>query len=190
MEFEELPRWSCVSNYCLSDKGMNKCLLHFHFREEEQLWADQIQIQDFLVLKLPWWLSVKESASQCRRHGIHPWLRKIPWRREWQLSPVFLRGKSHGQRRLAGYNPWGHKESDMTEQLSTHTYQKGLPWWLRWYRTHLQFRRPEFDPWVGKIPWRRAWQPSPVFLPGESPWTEEPGRLQYLWLQNQTWLSN
>ena len=34
------------------------------------------------------------------------------------------------------------------------------------------------DPWVGKIPWRRAWQPTPVFLPGESPWTEEPGGLQ------------
>ena len=37
---------------------------------------------------------------------------------------------------------------------------------------------PGFDPWVGKIPWRRAWQPTPVFLPGESPWTEEPGGLQ------------
>ena len=35
-----------------------------------------------------------------------------------------------------------------------------------------------FDPWVAKIPWRRAWQPTPIFLPGESPWTEEPGRLQ------------
>ena len=35
-----------------------------------------------------------------------------------------------------------------------------------------------FSPWVGKIPWRRAWQPTPVFLPGESPWTEEPGKLQ------------
>ena len=34
------------------------------------------------------------------------------------------------------------------------------------------------DPWVGKIPWRRAWQPTPIFLPGESPWTEEPGGLQ------------
>ena len=39
-------------------------------------------------------------------------------------------------------------------------------------------KRQKFDPWVGKIPWRRAWQPTPVFLPGESPWTEEPGRLQ------------
>ena len=38
--------------------------------------------------------------------------------------------------------------------------------------------RPGFNPWVGKIPWRRAWQNTPVFLPGESPWTAEPGGLQ------------
>ena len=42
----------------------------------------------------------------------------------------------------------------------------------------MQRSRPGFYPWVGKIPWRRARQPTPVFLPGESPWTEEPGRLQ------------
>ena len=40
--------------------------------------------------------------------------------------------------------------------------------------------RPGFDPWVGKLLWRRAWWPTPVFLPGESPWTEEPGGLQYM----------
>ena len=39
------------------------------------------------------------------------------WRRKWQPSPVFLPGKSHGQRSLVGYSPWGHKESDMTEKL-------------------------------------------------------------------------
>ena len=44
----------------------------------------------------------------------------------------------------------------------------------------LQLRGPGFDPWVGKIPWRRAWQTTPVFWPGESPWTGEPGRLQSL----------
>ena len=38
--------------------------------------------------------------------------------------------------------------------------------------------RPRFDPWVGKIPWRRKWQPTPVLLPGKSQWTEEPGGLQ------------
>ena len=45
---------------------------------------------------------------------------------------------------------------------------RGLPWWLRWYSICLQCRRPRFDPWVGKIPWRRKWQPTPVFLPGKS----------------------
>ena len=43
----------------------------------------------------------------------------------------------------------------------------GLSWWFRWKRICLHFRRPEFDPWVRKIPWRREWQPTPVFLPGE-----------------------
>ena len=54
----------------------------------------------------------------------------------------------------------------------------GLLWWLRWWRICLQFGRHDFDPWVGKIPWQRAWQPAPVFLPREFPWIEEPGRLQ------------
>ena len=42
----------------------------------------------------------------------------------------------------------------------------------------LAMQETGFNPWVGKIPWRRAWQPTPVFWPGESPWTEEPGGLQ------------
>ena len=42
------------------------------------------------------------------------------WRRKWQPTPVFLPGESHGQRRLADYSPWGHKELDTTEQI-THT---------------------------------------------------------------------
>ena len=62
--------------------------------------------------------SGKEPACQCGRHkghGFNPWLGKIPWRRAWQPNPVFLPGESHGQGRLVGYSPWGHKESDMTE---------------------------------------------------------------------------
>ena len=43
-------------------------------------------------------------------------VRKILWRRKWQPTPVFLPAESHGQRRLAGYSPWGHKESDRTDQ--------------------------------------------------------------------------
>ena len=49
------------------------------------------------------------------RLGFIPWVRKNPWRRALQPIPVFLPGESHGQRKLAGYSPWGRKESDMTE---------------------------------------------------------------------------
>ena len=67
-------------------------------------------------------LSDKESACQWRRWGFNPWVRKIPWRRKWQPSPVFLPGKSHGQRSLAGYNPWCCKESDWVH-IHTHTHR-------------------------------------------------------------------
>ena len=70
---------------------------------------------------LPRWLSGKEFACQSRshrRHGFSPWAGKIPWRRKWQPTPVFLPGQSHEQRSLSGYSPWGSKELDMTEQLS------------------------------------------------------------------------
>ena len=53
------------------------------------------------------------------RDGFDPWVGKMPWSRKWQPTPVLLPGKSQGQRSLVGYSPWGHKESDMTEQLKT-----------------------------------------------------------------------
>jgi len=49
---------------------------------------------------------------------VDPWARKIPWRRKWQPTSGFLPRESHGQRSLAGYSPWGCKESDTTEQLT------------------------------------------------------------------------
>jgi len=55
---------------------------------------------------------------QCRRSMFNPWVRKFPWRGEWQLTLVFLPGESYGQRSLVGYSPWGRKESDMTEQVT------------------------------------------------------------------------
>ena len=54
--------------------------------------------------------SGKEPTCQCRRqkrHRFNPWVRKISWRRAWQPTLVFLPGKSHGQRSLVGYGPWG-----------------------------------------------------------------------------------
>ena len=64
--------------------------------------------------------SGKESTCQrgrCWRCWFNPWVRKIPWRRTWQSTSVFLPGESRGQRSLAGYSPWGRKESHMTEVI-------------------------------------------------------------------------
>ena len=64
-----------------------------------------------------------ESTCQCRRlgrHGFDPWVRKMPWRRAGQPTPVFLPGESHGQRSLVGCSPGGHKESDTTEHAHLH----------------------------------------------------------------------
>ena len=58
------------------------------------------------------------KASACHAGDLgSPWVGKIPWRRKWQPTPIFLPGKSHGQRSLVGYSPRGSKESDTTERL-------------------------------------------------------------------------
>ena len=68
-----------------------------------------------------WWspaLVVKKPACRCRKHRrprFDPWGRKIPWRRAWQPTLIFLPGESDGQRSPAGYCQYGHEESDTTE---------------------------------------------------------------------------
>ena len=62
--------------------------------------------------RLPRWLRGKESPWQCRRCkrcGFDLWIRKLPWSKKWQPTVVFLPGKFHGQSRLVGYSPWGHR---------------------------------------------------------------------------------
>ena len=59
------------------------------------------------------------NAGDTRDRGFDPWVRKIPWRRKWQPTPVFLPGKFHGQKSLAGYSTWDHKELDTTEHALT-----------------------------------------------------------------------
>ena len=49
------------------------------------------------------------------RDWFHPWVRKIPWKRAWQSTPVFLPGESYGQKSPVGYSPWSHIELDVTE---------------------------------------------------------------------------
>ena len=51
----------------------------------------------------------KETTFQCKRLGFDPWTGKMPWKRKWQPTLVFLPGKSHGKRTLAGYSPWDYR---------------------------------------------------------------------------------
>ena len=60
------------------------------------------------------------------RCGFDPWVMKVPCRRKWQPSPVFLRGKFHGQRSLAGYSPWGRKGVEHDSWLKQHIQQRQM----------------------------------------------------------------
>ena len=78
--------------------------------------SSSILLQASLVAQLV------KNPSVSVRPGFDPWVGKVPWRRAWQPTPVFLPGESHGQRSLVGYSPWGHKESDTAESLSIAHY--------------------------------------------------------------------
>ena len=83
-------------------------------------------------LGFPWWLSGKESACQCRRHKrcrFDPWVRNIPWKRKWQPSPLFLPGKSHGQRSLVVYSLWCGKRVryDLATKQQQYWFYSNIP---------------------------------------------------------------
>ena len=77
--------------------------------EQTEVWKNNRLPKSAHLGGLPWWLSGKVSACQSRRRRFDPWVRKSPRRRQWQPIPIFLPGKSHGQRSQMGYSPWGCK---------------------------------------------------------------------------------
>ena len=83
---------------------------------------------------LPRWLSGNESTYQCRRCRFYPWVRKIPWRRKWQPTPVFLPGESHGQRSLVGYSPQGQKKvrQDWNDWACAHSQEEFKHLYFEW----------------------------------------------------------
>ena len=95
----------------------------------------------------------KSICQQCRRPGFDHWVRKIPWRRKWQPTAVFLPGKFHGRRSLVGYNPRRHKESDTTEQLH---FQLNFKFWYTsrysWITLHIIWFRSRVDHF-SQVPW-------------------------------------
>ena len=88
-----------MERYSWTDSGKKKKKVKNHCLE-----GDSVLTKTYnSYIGLPMWLSGKESAYQCRshrRHGFDLWVRKIPWRRAWKPTPVFLLGESHGQRSL------------------------------------------------------------------------------------------
>ena len=80
------------------------------------------------------WSSGKESICQYRKCAFDPWIGKIVCRRKWQPTPISLPGESHGQRSLEGYSPWGRKQVDTTERLSTY--------WMQWSLNVISICKP------------------------------------------------
>ena len=84
-------------------------------------WSPTFSVFSALI-GIPWLLSGKESACQSGGQGFDPWVWKILWRRKWQLTPVFLLGKSHGQRSLVGCTPWiARSQTQLSYQMTTTT---------------------------------------------------------------------
>ena len=104
---------ACVFRYLHQKPTLSCQILGWVKGEDNEGWMSFIFIN-----RLPRWLSGKELVYQfrrCKRLVFDPCVGKIPWRRAWQPSPVFLSAESRGQRNLLSYSPYSRKESDVTE---------------------------------------------------------------------------
>ena len=100
-------KYSCLGNPI--DRGAWQVTVHGVSKSWTQL--SDYHITHRINWGLHCWLRNEESACQCWRLGFDPWVQKILRRRKRQPTPAFLPGKSHGQRSLLGYSPWGHKNN-------------------------------------------------------------------------------
>ena len=129
-----------------------------------------------------WMLSFKPTFSmQCWRPWFNLWVGKIPWKREWQSTPGSFPGESHGQRSLAGFSPWGHKESDMTERLTHSRYL--ITYWMLPIFSQFKFPRENLTSQIlicyhvtsqsmNSLPWDQVTLPGPVSH-GAVGWVEQ-----------------
>ena len=163
-------------------------------------------------MDLPGGPSCKESACRCRRckrYGFDPWVRKIPWERKRHPSPVFLTGKLHGQRSVAGYSPWGaksgtrlstrraqHNEMNVNASLpisvlAASSHHRLLP--LKELNSWEPILRHKMYPWETSlvVQWLRLCTPNAGglgLIPGQDSRPYRP-RLKILPVTNKTWHS-
>ena len=104
--FELVPWWLCGASQRIpfSARVLKLTKLYLHGMTAALIWAD-------LLWKSPLVAQMVKICLQCGRPGFNPWVRKVPWRREWQPTPVFLPGEFHGERSLAGYSLWGSQKN-------------------------------------------------------------------------------
>ena len=123
--------------------------VHFLILQSESIWGSE-RCWEVPQARRASQVSGKEPTSQCRRHmryrrcGFSPCVRKIPWRRKRQPTPVFLPGEFHGWGSREGYSPQGCKELDTTEATyrpSTHAQERNL----RSQRLPCDFQKPLFN---------------------------------------------
>ena len=105
-----------------------------------------------------YWSGLPLPSLQHRRHGFNPWIRKMPWERKWQFTPIFLPGKSHAQRSLVGYSPQGRWRVRHDLAINNNVYKISTPklpkvatyWkspWDPWQREHkFTFQKHTFIP--------------------------------------------
>ena len=100
---------SIVLNFSIAMYSQVIFLLSFYktcWRLIKSSWVVE-EITLFFLWKTVIWAEIHLQCRKLRRHGFNPWVGKIPWRRKWQPTLLFLPGKSHGQRSLVGYSPMG-----------------------------------------------------------------------------------
>ena len=117
-------------------KGTLKSLLQPHILKASILWCSaffMVQLSHpYLTfgktICLPWWLRWLSVCLQWGRPGFDPWVRKIPWRRKWQSTPILLLGKFHGRRSLVGYRPCSREEVRHDWATSLSFFHTDLCW--------------------------------------------------------------
>ena len=131
-------------NVCTLKRYVNPWLIHVNVWQKPLQYCKVISLQLIKIngekkkvfirayyLGFPGGTSGEERPCQCRRLNrqiLDPWIRKIPWRKKWQPTPVFLPGESHGHRSLTGYSPWGRRvRRDYRDLAYTYTLIGRVP---------------------------------------------------------------
>ena len=160
-------------------------------------WHDSFEVHSFQLLPFlslsstslgfSGCLAGKEPACQfrrCKRLGFDLWVGKIPWRKKWQPTPVFLPGKLYGQR-------WAtvHRVAEILTQLNDHSDSTslGFPGASDGKLIQLQWGRPGFSPWIRKIPLKKEMATHSSILAWRITWTEESLGSQRVW---HDWVTN